>query len=86
MLFRPEGVGLSRPEGVELSRPEGVRHLAAEVGVSRLMVGTDYPDPWTETAIDLIVKTPDPRVGRVGASPHFLSRHGEPAKPRGDGD
>ena len=39
-------------------RPEGVRHLAAEVGVSQLMVGTDYPYPWTDTAIDLILDTP----------------------------
>ena len=39
-------------------RPEGVRHLAAEVGVSQLMVGTDYPYPWTDTAIDLILETP----------------------------
>lgn len=39
-------------------RPEGVRHLAAEVGASQLMVGTDYPYPWTETAIDLILETP----------------------------
>ncbi len=40
-------------------RPEGVRHLAAEVGASQLMVGTDYPYPWTSTAIDLILETPD---------------------------
>ncbi len=39
-------------------RPEGVRHLAAEVGASQLMVGTDYPYPWTTTAIDLILETP----------------------------
>lgn len=39
-------------------RPEGVRHLAAEVGAGQLMVGTDYPYPWTDTAIDLILETP----------------------------
>src|SRR6516165_18744 len=39
-------------------RPEGVRHLAAEVGAGQLMVGTDYPYPWTTTAIDLILETP----------------------------
>lgn len=39
-------------------RPEGVRHLAAEVGASQLMIGTDYPYPWTETTIDLILETP----------------------------
>ena len=37
---------------------EGVRHLAAEVGASQLMVGTDFPYPWTKTAVDLILKTP----------------------------
>ena len=41
-----------------LFRPEGVRHLAAEVGVSQLMVGTDYPFPWTDSAVDLIMETP----------------------------
>jgi aminocarboxymuconate-semialdehyde decarboxylase len=39
-------------------RPEGVRHLAAEVGASQLLVGTDYPYPWTRTAVDLILDTP----------------------------
>ena len=37
---------------------EGVRHLAAEVGVSQLVVGTDFPYPWTKTAVDLILATP----------------------------
>jgi len=40
-------------------RPEGVRHLVAEVGASRLMVGTDFPYPWTKTAVDLILDTPE---------------------------
>jgi len=38
--------------------PEGVRHLVAEVGASQLLVGTDFPYPWTTTAIDLILATP----------------------------
>src|SRR5205809_4038041 len=38
--------------------PEAVRHLAAEVGASQLLVGTDYPYPWTKTAVDLILDTP----------------------------
>ena len=38
--------------------PEGLRHLAAEVGVSQLMIGTDYPYPWTTTAVDHILQTP----------------------------
>jgi aminocarboxymuconate-semialdehyde decarboxylase len=39
-------------------RPEGVRHLIAEVGIDRLMIGTDYPYPWTKTAVELILDTP----------------------------
>jgi aminocarboxymuconate-semialdehyde decarboxylase len=38
-------------------QPEGVRHLAAEVGSDRLMIGTDTPYPWTKTAVDLILET-----------------------------
>jgi aminocarboxymuconate-semialdehyde decarboxylase len=38
--------------------PEGMRHLAAEVGVNQLLVGTDFPYPWTKTAVDLILQTP----------------------------
>ncbi len=38
--------------------PEALRHLAAEVGTSQLMMGTDYPFPWTSTSVDHILKTP----------------------------
>jgi aminocarboxymuconate-semialdehyde decarboxylase len=38
--------------------PGGVRHLAAEIGASQLVVGTDFPYPWTNTAVDLILQTP----------------------------
>jgi aminocarboxymuconate-semialdehyde decarboxylase len=38
--------------------PEGLRHLAAEVGVGQLMVGTDFPYPWTKTAVDHVLATP----------------------------
>ena len=34
--------------------PEGVRHLAAQVGAGQLLVGTDFPYPWTSTAVDLV--------------------------------
>jgi len=53
-------------------RPEGVRHLVAEVGASQLVVGTDYPYPWTKTAVDLILKTPglsdDERTAILGGT------------------
>jgi aminocarboxymuconate-semialdehyde decarboxylase len=38
--------------------PEGVRHLAAEAGVSQLLIGTDYPYPWTKTAVEEVMATP----------------------------
>ena len=53
-------------------RPEGVRHLAAEVGAGQLMVGTDYPYPWTDRAIELILETPelsdDERIAILGGT------------------
>jgi aminocarboxymuconate-semialdehyde decarboxylase len=38
--------------------PEGLRHLVAEVGASQIVIGTDYPFPWTKTAVDHILDTP----------------------------
>ena len=38
--------------------PEAVRHLAAEVGADKLMIGTDYPYPWTTTAVEEVMATP----------------------------
>ena len=38
--------------------PEGLRHLAAEVGDGHLMIGTDYPYPWTKSAVDHVLTTP----------------------------
>jgi aminocarboxymuconate-semialdehyde decarboxylase len=38
--------------------PEGLRHLIAEVGVSQIVLGTDYPFPWTKTVVDHILTTP----------------------------
>ncbi len=37
---------------------EALRHLAAEVGVSQLVIGTDHPIPWQDKAVDHILKTP----------------------------
>ena len=37
---------------------EGLRHLAAEVGASQLVIGTDSPYPWTTTAADHVLNTP----------------------------
>ncbi len=37
---------------------EGLRHLVAECGASQIVVGTDYPFPWTSTAVDHVLATP----------------------------
>ena len=38
--------------------PEALRHLVAEVGVDHIMVGTDYPFPWTSEPVDHVLQTP----------------------------
>ncbi len=38
--------------------PEALRHLIAESGVGQVMIGTDYPFPWTSTEVDLVLSTP----------------------------
>ena len=37
---------------------EALRHLAAEVGVNRLVIGTDHPIPWQPKSVDHILKCP----------------------------
>ena len=38
--------------------PEALRHLAAEVGHDRLVIGTDHPIPWFSWSVDHILDTP----------------------------
>jgi aminocarboxymuconate-semialdehyde decarboxylase len=38
--------------------PEALKTLIAEVGVDKIMMGTDYPFPWTRTSVDHILNTP----------------------------
>ncbi len=38
--------------------PEALRHLAAQVGVSQLMLGSDYPYPWEAHPVDHVLNTP----------------------------
>jgi aminocarboxymuconate-semialdehyde decarboxylase len=51
---------------------EALRHLAAEVGVSQLMLGTDHPFPWQPDSVDHILQaegfTDDDRIGMLGAT------------------
>jgi aminocarboxymuconate-semialdehyde decarboxylase len=37
---------------------EALRHLAAETGTGQIVMGTDYPYPWTSTSVDHILETP----------------------------
>ncbi|HET9663956.1 MAG TPA: amidohydrolase family protein, partial [Burkholderiales bacterium] len=37
---------------------EALRQLAAEVGVSQLVIGTDHPIPWQDKSVDHILNTP----------------------------
>jgi aminocarboxymuconate-semialdehyde decarboxylase len=39
--------------------PEALRHLAHECGAGQIMMGTDYPFPWTSTSVDHILSTPE---------------------------
>jgi aminocarboxymuconate-semialdehyde decarboxylase len=38
--------------------PEALRHLAGETGPGQIVMGTDYPFPWTSTSVDHILNTP----------------------------
>lgn len=38
--------------------PEALRHLVAECGAGQIVMGTDWPFPWTTTAVDHILDTP----------------------------
>jgi aminocarboxymuconate-semialdehyde decarboxylase len=37
---------------------EALRHLIAEVGAGQIVMGTDYPFPWTNTSVNHILNTP----------------------------
>jgi predicted TIM-barrel fold metal-dependent hydrolase len=51
---------------------EMLRHLAAEVGVSQLVIGTDHPIPWHEDPVTHVMNTPgftdDERIAMLGAT------------------
>ena len=38
---------------------EALRHLAAEVGSSQIMIGTDHPIPWEEDPVTHVMNTPE---------------------------
>ena len=46
---------------------EALRHLVAECGASQIMIGTDYPYPWTSTAVEHVLATPSLSDGERAA-------------------
>jgi aminocarboxymuconate-semialdehyde decarboxylase len=52
--------------------PEALRHLIAETGPGQIVMGTDYPYPWTSTSVDHILAAPGlsdtERVAILGAT------------------
>jgi aminocarboxymuconate-semialdehyde decarboxylase len=52
--------------------PEALRHLIAETGPGQIMIGSDYPFPWTSTEVDLVLNTPnltdDERIAILGGT------------------
>jgi aminocarboxymuconate-semialdehyde decarboxylase len=51
---------------------EALRHLAAETGTGQIVMGTDYPYPWTSTSVDHILAAPgfsdDERIAMLGGT------------------
>jgi predicted TIM-barrel fold metal-dependent hydrolase len=51
---------------------EALRHLAAEVGSDRIVIGTDHPIPWNPNPIDHIMSTPtltdDEKIAILGGT------------------
>jgi aminocarboxymuconate-semialdehyde decarboxylase len=58
--------------------PEALRHLVAETGAGQIVMGTDYPFPWTSTSVDHILGTPGlsdaDRVAMLGGTAMTLLR------------
>ncbi len=61
--------------------PEALRHLVSETGSSQIVLGTDYPFPWTSTAVHHVLNTPGltdaERVAILGGTAATLLALGE---------
>jgi aminocarboxymuconate-semialdehyde decarboxylase len=38
--------------------PEMMRHLGEEIGYDRVLVGSDFPYPWEQNAVDVVMNAP----------------------------
>jgi aminocarboxymuconate-semialdehyde decarboxylase len=60
--------------------PEALRHLAAQVGVSQIVLGSDYPFPWQLQPVDHIFESTsfsdDEKAGMLGGTAEKLLNFG----------
>jgi predicted TIM-barrel fold metal-dependent hydrolase len=56
--------------------PDALRHLARQVGTTQIVMGTDYPFPWEDKAVDHIINTPglsdDEKIAMLGGTAQKL--------------
>ncbi|MEN3354776.1 MAG: aminocarboxymuconate-semialdehyde decarboxylase, partial [Betaproteobacteria bacterium] len=56
--------------------PDALRHLARQVGTNQIVMGTDYPFPWEDKAVDHILNTPglsdDEKIAMLGGTAQRL--------------
>jgi predicted TIM-barrel fold metal-dependent hydrolase len=56
--------------------PDALRHLARQVGTKQVVMGTDYPFPWEDRAVDHILNTPglsdDEKIAMLGGTAQRL--------------
>ncbi|MGZ5095830.1 MAG: amidohydrolase family protein, partial [Burkholderiales bacterium] len=56
--------------------PAALRHLARQVGIRQIVMGTDYPFPWEDKAVDRIINTPgltdDEKIAMLGGTAQKL--------------
>jgi aminocarboxymuconate-semialdehyde decarboxylase len=55
---------------------DALRHLARQVGTGQIVMGTQYPFPWEDKAVDHIINTPgltdDEKIAMLGGTAQNL--------------